>query len=201
MEHYENQSNSNLDLAQFDDAFETAEVEEREFEAVPDGKYQVNVDRVELTRAQTSGNPMLKWTLRVLAPTHKGRLLWRNNVMASNENIKWLKQDLYTCGLQLQKLSDLPGHLEQLLNIKLEVTKRTRGENENIYFNRRIVMADDAGAPGAAMDDMIPLSSTPANRSPTASIATRFRRFARRCPPVITRWSASRNGWRWSANP
>ena len=38
MEHYENQSNSNLDLAQFDDAFETAEVEEREFEAVPDGK-------------------------------------------------------------------------------------------------------------------------------------------------------------------
>ena len=136
MEHYENQSNSNLDLAQFDDAFETAEVEEREFEAVPDGKYQVNVDRVELTRAQTSGNPMLKWTLRILAPTHKGRLLWRNNVMASNENIKWLKQDLYTCGLQ--------------------VTKRTRGENENIYFNRRIVMADDAGAPGAAMDDMIP---------------------------------------------
>ena len=124
--------------------------------AVPDGKYQVNVDRVELTRAQTSGNPMLKWTLRILAPTHKGRLLWRNNVMASNENIKWLKQDLYTCGLQLQKLSDLPGHLEQLLNIKLEVTKRTRGENENIYFNRRIVMADDAGAPGAAMDDMIP---------------------------------------------
>ena len=56
MEHYENQSNSNLDLAQFDDAFETAEVEEREFEAVPDGKYQVNVDRVELTRAQTSGS-------------------------------------------------------------------------------------------------------------------------------------------------
>ena len=99
---------------------------------------------------------MLKWTLRILAPTHKGRLLWRNNVMASNENIKWLKQDLYTCGLQLQKLSDLPGYLEQLLNIKLEVTKRTRGENENIYFNRRIVMADDAGAPGAAMDDMIP---------------------------------------------
>jgi len=111
MEHYENQSSSNLDLAQFDDAFETAEVEEREFEAVPDGKYQVNVDRVELTRAQTSGNPMLKWTLRILAPTHKGRLLWRNNVMASNENI---------------------------------------------YFNRRIVMADDTGAPGAAMDDMMP---------------------------------------------
>ena len=146
----------NLDLAQFDDAFQAAEVEEREFDTVPDGKYQVNVDRVELTRAQTSGNPMLKWTLRIIAPTHKGRMLWRNNVMASSENIKWLKQDLYTCGLQLTKLSDLPGYLAQLLNIKLEVTKRTRGENENIYFNRRIVLADDPGVPGAAMEDMIP---------------------------------------------
>ena len=53
-----------IDLAQFDDDFAQAEVEEREFETIPDGKYRVNVERVELTRAQTSGNPMLKWTLR-----------------------------------------------------------------------------------------------------------------------------------------
>jgi hypothetical protein len=96
MENYGNQNADNLDLAQFDDAFEAAEVEERAFDPVPDGKYQVNVERVELTRAQTSGNPMLKWSLRIFAPTHKGRMLWRNNVMASAENIKWLKQDLYT---------------------------------------------------------------------------------------------------------
>lgn len=57
-----------IDLAQFDDDFAHAEVEEREFETIPDGKYQVNVERAELTRAQTSGNPMLKWTLRILAP-------------------------------------------------------------------------------------------------------------------------------------
>ena len=156
MEDYSNQPIDNLDLAQFDDAFESAEVEDREYETVPDGKYQVNVERVELTRAKTSGNPMLKWTLRIIAPTHKGRLLWRNNVMVSSMNIKWLKQDLYICGLQLSKLSDLPGYLEQLLNIKLEVTKRTRSENENIYFNRRIVLADEPEVSGAAMEDMIP---------------------------------------------
>lgn len=156
MENYGHPNADNLDLAQFDDAFETAEVEDREYEKVPDGKYQVNVERVELTRAKTSGNPMLKWTLRILAPTHKGRMLWRNNVMVSSMNIKWLKQDLYTCGLQLAKLSDLPGYLEQLLNIKLEVTKRTHGENENIYFNRRIVLADDPPIQGGAMEDMIP---------------------------------------------
>ena len=28
----------------------------------------MNAERVEMTRAQTSGNPMLNWTLRILAP-------------------------------------------------------------------------------------------------------------------------------------
>ena len=148
-----------MDLAQFDDDFVSANVEERDFEAVPDGKYQVKVDRVELTRSETSGNPMLKWALKILGPTHKGRLLWRNNVIASKDNVKWLKQDLYTCGLQMDKLSDLPGKLETLLDVGLEVTKRTKNEFENIYFNRRIVLSDeDAAAPSAGhdVDDMIP---------------------------------------------
>lgn len=148
-----------MDLAQFDDDFVSADVEEKDFEAVPDGKYQVKVDRVELTRSETSGNPMLKWALKILGPTHKGRLLWRNNVIASKDNVKWLKQDLYTCGLQMDKLSDLPGKLETLLDVGLEVTKRTKNEFENIYFNRRIVLSDeDAAAPAAGhdVDDMIP---------------------------------------------
>jgi len=148
-----------MDLAQFDDDFVSADVEEKDFESVPDGKYQVKVDRVELTRSETSGNPMLKWALKILGPTHKGRLLWRNNVIASKDNVKWLKQDLYTCGLQMDKLSDLPGKLETLLDVGLEVTKRTKNEFENIYFNRRIVLSDeDAAAPSAGhdVDDMIP---------------------------------------------
>lgn len=148
-----------MDLAQFDDDFVSADVEEKDFEAVPDGKYQVKVDRVELTRSETSGNPMLKWALKILGPTHKGRLLWRNNVIASKDNVKWLKQDLYTCGLQMDKLSDLPGKLETLLDVGLEVTKRTKNEFENIYFNRRIVLSDeDTATPSAGhdVDDMIP---------------------------------------------
>ena len=137
-----------LDLSRFDGDFAEAPVEEKkEFEAVPDGKYQVNVDKVEVTTAKTSGNALLKWTLKILAPTHRGRLLWRNNVMATRENIRWLKNDLHLCGLDLQKLSELPGHLEQLLDVKLEVTKRTKGDNVNVYFNRRIFL--DEGADGA----------------------------------------------------
>ena len=144
-----------IDLTQFDDDFAEAEVEERDFEPIPDGKYQVNVERVELTRAQTSGNPMLKWTLRIIAPRFRGRLLWRNNVMATRENIKWLKTDLHTCGLDLEKLSDLPANLEKLIGVKLEVTKRTRGENENVYFNRRIVLEDGGDDYDAAAKDAL----------------------------------------------
>ena len=130
------------DLSQWDDEFDQAPVEERDFEPVADGKYQVAVDRVELTTAQTSGKPMLKWALKIIAPNYVGRLLWRNNMIASPDNIRWLKNDLHTCGLKLGKLSDLPAHLEGLLDVKIEVTVRTRGENQNIYFNRLI----DAGA-------------------------------------------------------
>ena len=144
-----------IDLTQFDDDFAEAEIEEREVEPVPDGKYQVNVDQVELTQAKTSGNPMLKWTLRIVAPQFAGRLLWRNNVMVSRENIKWLKTDLHTCGLELEKLSELPNHLGRLLNVKLEVTKRTRGENENVYLNRRIVLDDEPETYDSAARDAL----------------------------------------------
>ena len=147
-----------IDLSQFDDEFAEAPIEEREFEDVPDGKYQVQVDKVELTTAKSSGNAMLKWTLRILGPQYAGRLLWRHNVMATRENIRWLKNDLHLCGLDLVKLSELPDHLNQLLDVQLEVTKRTRGENVNIYFNRRLVL-DEQGtgaARGRANGDDIP---------------------------------------------
>jgi hypothetical protein len=135
-------SDENIDLREFDEDFEGAEVEKREFEAVPDGKYQVKVEAVELVRSKTANNPMLKWKLRILAPSHQGRFLWRNNVIGSAENLKWLKTDLATCGLHLKKLSDLPAHLRDLLDVNLEVTKKTKGTNENIYFNRLLVLAE-----------------------------------------------------------
>ena len=73
-----------IDLAQFDDGFRSETTEERaDFETVPDGKYQVAVEKVELTQSST-GNPMLKWTLRILAPRFLNRFLWRNSVFTHN---------------------------------------------------------------------------------------------------------------------
>jgi len=138
-------ANEGIDLSQFDDAFAAAPAQDEE---IPDGKYDVNVEKVELTRAQTSGNPMLKWTLRVLDPDYDGRLLWRNNVLQSAENAAWLKKDLSKCGLVLDKLSELPGRLAELLDVKLVVTKKTKDEYTNIYINRRL--REDELTPAAA---------------------------------------------------
>ncbi len=133
-------SNHSIDLAQFDDEFRGEPPDERgDRESVPDGKYQVAVEKVELNQSQ-AGNPMLKWTLRILAPRFQNRFLWRNSVFTHN-TLKYVKTDLHLCGLDIQKLSDLPNHLGKLLEVKLEITKKTKGDNENIYFNRRIETA------------------------------------------------------------
>ncbi len=132
-------ANNSIDLTQFDDDFRSETPAERsDMESVPDGKYQVVVEKVEITEAHTTGNPMLKWTLRVIAPKFVNRLMWRNSVVTPN-TLKFVKTDLHICGLDLEKLSDLPRHLSKLLDVKLEVTKKTKGDNENIYFNSRIV--------------------------------------------------------------
>ena len=88
---------------------------------------------------------MLKWTLRVIAPQHVNRLMWRNSVI-TQKTLKYLKGDLHICGLDLERLSELPNQLRRLLDVKLEVTKKTKGDNENIFFNRRI---DNDRAPGS----------------------------------------------------
>jgi len=48
------------------------------------------------------------------------------------------KGDLKTLGLELSRFSELSGRLEELLDVTLEVTKRTRGDYTNVYFHRRI---------------------------------------------------------------
>ncbi|MFH2000495.1 MAG: DUF669 domain-containing protein [Planctomycetota bacterium] len=125
-----------IDLSQFDDEFATTEIQDKEFDDLPDGKFQVKIEKAELTRSKRKNLPMLKWTLRILNGPFAGRLLWRNNLIVTPDNLKWLKTDLFTCGLVLDKASDLKKRLPDLLDLKLEVTKRTRNGNENVFLNR-----------------------------------------------------------------
>lgn len=135
-----------LDLSQFDDAFRQSTVEQKP-RGIPDGKYRVIVETVDLGTTRTSGRPMLKWTLKITGPEFAGRFLWKNMVI-SDKTVSMVKEDLELCGLRLDSLNDLPAHLGNLLDIPLEVMKKTNGEFENVYFNKRL-----DGGPGLDDED------------------------------------------------
>ena len=132
-----------VDLSALDQDFRAAP---KASTAIPDGHYPVRIEHVELSTTRSSRRPVLKWTLRPLVPEYRNRLLWKKSVLRSPDGMKWLKHDLSLCGIELDKLSDLPTHLDSLVGIELHVTKRTRGDWENVHFNRRL-------QPGAAHAD------------------------------------------------
>ena len=126
-----------VDLTAFDDEFNTAEAPSQD--EVPDGKYQVRIDSVRLEHSQ-KGDPMIKWDLIVLSGTQAGRHIFKNSVITA-ASLPFVKGDLKTVGLALTKFSELEGRLEELLDVTLELTKRTKGDYSNVYFNRRIQIA------------------------------------------------------------
>lgn len=131
-----------FDLADFDDDY--AEAEAPSYEEVPDGQYLVRVDSVALTETK-KGQPMLKWTLLVLSGTHEGRKIYKNSVITS-ASLPFVKGDLQLLGVALARFSDLPNHLEDLLDKTIETTKRTNGEFSNLYFNNVVTVAAGEGA-------------------------------------------------------
>ncbi|MBZ0270553.1 DUF669 domain-containing protein [bacterium] len=134
------------DLADFDEAYETAPVEERG--EVPDGKYQVRVERAELKRTKETRKPMLALQLLVAGPTHAGRKIFRNSVIGSEDNVRFLKQDLHTMGVNVPKLSALGEHLEEMVGLGLDVQVKTKDGYTNVYINGKCALPEGAAGGG-----------------------------------------------------
>ena len=132
------------DLEQFDQDFNTAKFDETSAgEPLPDGKFQMLVEKAELVFSKKN-NPMMVWQMRVLGPRYAGHKHWHRNMIISKENIKWLKHDLMIAGLEIEKLSQLPAHLNKLLDVVLEVQLKTKGDNQNSFINKRITQNKNA---------------------------------------------------------
>lgn len=157
---------SAIDLSQFDDQYEQAQVSDRTAK-VPDGKYHARVDKVELKTTQ-KGAPMLTWDLEIVGPAQIGRHLFTNNVLSGNSTgLSILKSNLAMCRLELAKLSDLPNRLSELLDVVLEVQAKTKPaanpterDNQNVYFNKYLGKGEDyegaSGNAGVNLDRDIP---------------------------------------------
>lgn len=140
-----------FNLAEMDEAFNEAEVQLDERSEVPDGTYQVAVDKVELTHSK-SGNPMLKWELRIVGGSHRKRKLFKNSVITRN-SMPYFKKDLIVAGLVLKNLSELETRIGELLDVQLEVKKATKGEYSNLWINKKIDI-DDPDGPQLGANDL-----------------------------------------------
>lgn len=151
-----------VDLTGFDRDFAAAEATSGTLD-VPDGKYNVYVYSVELKNAKSSGAPMLAFELRVIDGEHVGKKIWVNRVF-TQKTLGWVKSDLETLGLRLEKLSDLSKHLEKLLDLRLVVTLKTKGENQHVYFNKRLAAEEASGGAvknGQGKTPQRPVASAP----------------------------------------
>lgn len=95
------------------------------YDRIPDGTYWTVVEDVSVDIVKSSGNPRMTWMLRILGPRYFGRQLRRDFVI-TRDSLKWLRQDLDVCGLELVSLKDLPDCADNLLNLKLLVRKQDR---------------------------------------------------------------------------
>lgn len=130
------------------------------FEPVPDGPYAVVIDKAEFKNSK-AGNPYLNLILVVQSGPHEGRWLFKRCMLSTPQNMTFLKKDLAVCGVKVpDRISEL--NLESLLDRKLKVTKKTKDDFENIYFDNLIENFDMTPKQGATdlakklKDDVLP---------------------------------------------
>ena len=142
-----------IDLSRFNTLYRTESTTDAApmSNSIPDGRYEVVVAEVSLTTSQTSGNPMIRWALRITGSTFRDRILKKYSVFTEN-SIRFIRKDLEICGLQLDKLEDLKARVQELEGVELEVQQVTKGDYAGIYFNRAITSHPQAD--GVAADDL-----------------------------------------------
>jgi len=117
------------------------------FDTVPDGPYSVVIDKAEFKNSK-AGNPYLNLVLVVQSGPHEGRWLFKRCMLSTSQNMTFLKKDLAVCGVKVpERISEL--NLESLLDRKLKVTKKTKDDFENIYFDNLIESFDMTPKQGA----------------------------------------------------
>ena len=142
-----------IDLSRFNTLYKTVSTSDAApmSNQIPDGRYEVVVTEALLTTAKTSGNPMIRYDLRITGSTFRDRILRKYRAITEN-TLHFVKEDLEICGLQLGSFEDLKSRVHELEGLELEVVKVTKGEDVNVYFRR--ALKSESQADGVANDDI-----------------------------------------------
>ena len=105
--------NSNVDLEGLKKDIESAKDNNKEFEAVPHGEYEVKLDKLEL-KATKKGDPMVSAWFTILEGKYKKSKLFMNQVVTQgfqihivNEFLRSMKTDLDIDFVDYQQYADL----------------------------------------------------------------------------------------------
>ena len=142
-----------IDLSRFNHLYTTEPGAEphSSSNSIPDGRYEVVVAEASLTTSQSSGNPMIRWVLRITGSTFRDRILRKHSAI-TEKSLPYVKKELEICGLLLARFSDLPMRVSELEGVELEVAKITKDSDSKIYFNRAI--ASQTQPDGVANDEL-----------------------------------------------
>ena len=145
------------ELSRLDDAFQQATVQERAIydPNLPDGYYEAEIEDVNLGRTTRTNNPMLTWRLRVVAGPHKGTSLVKTRVI-TEKTVRFLREDLQRLGISINRVSELPEHLEEMQDKQINIYKRANQEwGAQVYFVRNVAAgAAAANGGGFAKHDL-----------------------------------------------
>jgi hypothetical protein len=112
---------------------------------LPDGVYASVVESVEIGESD-KGDVVVIIHVVITGGPHDGRKQQRRHYLDGAEKVAWLKKDLVRMGVDVasMRLSDLPGIVDELAGIAVEVKLLTKGQYQNLYIQRRLGAAEKA---------------------------------------------------------
>ena len=112
--------NSNIDLKGLQDDVKKAQEENKEFEKVPHGEYEVKVDKMEL-KATKKGDPMVSIWFTILEGKYKNSKLFLNQVITQGFQIHIMNTFLKSMGTDLNiEFVDYKQYANLLLDVAEE---------------------------------------------------------------------------------
>jgi hypothetical protein len=129
------------ELAEYDEEWAEidATIEEKEFEPLPDGKYQAEVMEARVEHSKRSGRLQFTLVFQILAPSkHAGRVTTKCTGLENTDQRGWVKQDLLRLlgpGAMPQKLSDLPLLCPLIVGMKVNIALVSKEKDGTVYQN------------------------------------------------------------------
>ena len=111
-----------IDLSRFNTLYKTEAPSDAApvLHTVPDGRYEVVVAEATLTKSQRSGNPMIRYVLRITGATFRDRIIRKHSAITEN-TIRFVRKELEVCGMQLARFEDLKSRIHELDGVQLEI--------------------------------------------------------------------------------